>query len=60
MTEPAAFSDQIHDLIETRRNFHRRGRSLGTSSNSSVVVSRDPFTLLMTGSGFDKGRLQPE
>jgi methylthioribulose-1-phosphate dehydratase len=33
---------------------------LGTSSNYSVVVSRDPLKLLMTGSGFDKGRLQPE
>jgi methylthioribulose-1-phosphate dehydratase len=36
------------------------GGRLGTSSNYSVVVSRDPLTLLMTGSGFDKGSLQPE
>ena len=50
----------IADLTETGHDFHRRGWSLGTSSNYSVVVSRDPLTLLMTGSGFDKGRLQPE
>ena len=51
---------EITDLLETGRDFHRRGWSLGTSSNYSVVVSREPLTLLMTGSGFDKGRLQPE
>jgi len=46
--------------MECGRDFHRRGWSLGTSSNYSVVVNREPLTLLMTGSGFDKGRLQPE
>jgi methylthioribulose-1-phosphate dehydratase len=48
------------ELIETGRDFHRRGWSLGTSSNYSVVTSRDPLQLLITGSGFDKGRLKPE
>ena len=46
--------------MECGRDFHRRGWSLGTSSNYSVVVNREPLTLLMTGSGFDKGRLQPD
>jgi methylthioribulose-1-phosphate dehydratase len=50
----------LSDLIATGRDFHTRGWSLGTSSNYSVVVDRDPLTLLLTGSGFDKGRLQPE
>ena len=50
----------ISGLIETGRDFHTRGWSLGTSSNYSVVVGRDPLTLLLTGSGFDKGRLVPE
>jgi len=50
----------IRELIECGRDFHRRGWSLGTSSNYSVVIDRDPLTLLMTGSGFDKGRLQPD
>jgi methylthioribulose-1-phosphate dehydratase len=58
--ELSALTDQIADLIETGCDFHRRGWSLGTSSNYSIVVSREPLTLLMTGSGFDKGRLQPE
>jgi methylthioribulose-1-phosphate dehydratase len=48
----------LHDLIETGRDFHQRGWSLGTSSNYSVVIERNPLTLLMTGSGFDKGKLQ--
>lgn len=48
------------ELIETGRDFHRRGWSLGTSSNYSVVLGRDPLRLLITGSGFDKGRLGPD
>lgn len=51
------FAVQIQDLIETGRDFHRRGWSLGTSSNYSVVTGRAPLQLLLTGSGFDKGRL---
>ena len=50
----------IRELIECGRDFHHRGWSLGTSSNYSVVIDREPLTLLMTGSGFDKGRLQPD
>jgi methylthioribulose-1-phosphate dehydratase len=49
----------VRELCESGQDFHRRGWSLGTSSNFSVVVGRDPLTLLMTGSGFDKGRLEP-
>lgn len=49
----------VEELAGCGRDFHRRGWSLGTSSNYSVVVEREPLTLLMTGSGFDKGRLQP-
>ncbi len=50
----------IDPLIECGRDFHHRGWSLGTSSNYSAVVCREPLTLVMTGSGFDKGALQPE
>lgn len=60
MTFLDSFAAEIADLIETGRDFHRRGWSLGTSSNYSVVVCREPLTLLMTGSGFDKGRLSLE
>lgn len=48
------------ELIECGRDFHRRGWSLGTSSNYSAVIDREPLALLMTGSGFDKGRLEPD
>jgi methylthioribulose-1-phosphate dehydratase len=37
--------------------FHARGWSLGTSSNYSVVLTREPLELLITASGKDKGRL---
>src|SRR5262245_57282595 len=55
-----AFASEIRGLIETGRDFHHRGWSLGTSSNYSVVTGCDPLRLLVTGSGFDKGRLTPE
>ncbi|MCX6850618.1 MAG: methylthioribulose 1-phosphate dehydratase [Verrucomicrobia bacterium] len=61
---PPSATGQINhlmsELIECGRDFHHRGWSLGTSSNYSVVIEREPLTLLMTGSGFDKGRLQPD
>lgn len=37
--------------------FHARGWSVGTSSNYSVVVGREPTELLLTASGKDKGQL---
>ena len=37
--------------------FWQRGWSVGTSSNYSVVIGRDPLRLLLTASGKDKGRL---
>jgi len=47
----------IQGLREIGREFHARGWSVGTSSNYSVVVSREPLELLVTASGKDKGRL---
>ncbi|MEM6329938.1 MAG: methylthioribulose 1-phosphate dehydratase [Planctomycetota bacterium] len=53
----AALQAAIGELRATGADFHRRGWSLGTSSNYSVVVQRDPLELLITVSGKDKGRL---
>lgn len=55
----AAYERHVHDLRETGRMLHARGWSLGTSSNYSVVVQRDPIRILITASGKDKGRLCP-
>lgn len=46
------------ELRHIGREFHRRGWSVGTSSNYSVVLSREPLELLITASGKDKGRLE--
>ncbi len=46
-------------LARLGQEFHRRGWSLATSSNYSLVVQRDPLRLLITASGKDKGRLSP-
>lgn len=50
----------LDELCLAGSDFHRRGWSLGTSSNYSVVASRDPLELWVTVSGRDKGRLTPE
>ncbi len=39
--------------------FHQRGWSLGTSSNYSVVLSHEPFRVLVTASGKHKEKLGP-
>jgi methylthioribulose-1-phosphate dehydratase len=47
----------IQALRDVGAQFHRRGWSLGTSSNYSILLTRDPFRLLLTASGKDKRRL---
>ncbi len=54
------FAEQVDALRNIGRIFWRRGWSVGTSSNYSVVVNRDPVQLLVTASGKDKGRLTRE
>jgi methylthioribulose-1-phosphate dehydratase len=49
----------LYSLIEVGADFHRRGWSLATSSNYSVVLGRDPLRLLLTASGKHKGQLTP-
>lgn len=57
--DPApAPADAVDLLRAVGREFHGRGWSLGTSSNYSVVASREPLELLITVSGKDKSALQ--
>jgi methylthioribulose-1-phosphate dehydratase len=53
------YSEAIAGLCNVGSQLWTRGWSLGTSSNYSVVVDRDPLTLLITASGKDKGHLGP-
>jgi methylthioribulose-1-phosphate dehydratase len=55
-----SFSEPIEGLRDIGHHFWTRGWSLGTSSNYSVVVQRDPLRLLITASGKDKGHLAPD
>jgi methylthioribulose-1-phosphate dehydratase len=48
---------EVAALARIGVEFHRRGWSLGTSSNYSVVLGRDPLQLLVTASGKDKSKL---
>ncbi len=54
------YAEQVEALRRVGRIFWKRGWSLGTSSNYSVVVQRDPLLLLVTASGKDKGRLRSD
>jgi methylthioribulose-1-phosphate dehydratase len=61
LTETAAhllpFETAITGLQSVGNQCWTRGWSVGTSSNYSVVVDRNPLTLLITASGKDKGHL---
>ena len=51
------YAEHVEALRRVGHVFWKRGWSLGTSSNYSVVVERDPLMLLVTASGKDKGQL---
>lgn len=53
-----AIIDAVEGLRDCGRLFHGFKWSLGTSSNYSVVLQRDPFRLLLTSSGNDKRLLR--
>ena len=53
----AGYESEIDQLREVGAQFYQRGWSVGTSSNYSIVLDRDPLRLLVTASGKDKGRL---
>jgi methylthioribulose-1-phosphate dehydratase len=57
-TDSSAIDAGIAALRDTGALFHERGWSLGTSSNYSIVLGRDPLRLLLTASGKDKRRLK--
>ncbi len=59
LCSPSA-ADPIDQLRGIGREFHQRCWSLGTSSNYSVIVSREPLELLVTASGKDKSALGPD
>jgi methylthioribulose-1-phosphate dehydratase len=60
-TVAAPVSPETIDALRViGREFHGRSWSLGTSSNYSVVASREPLELLITASGKDKSALGRE
>ena len=50
---------EVRALCAVGAFFHQQGWSRATSSNYSVVLSRDPLRLLITASGKDKSALTP-
>lgn len=57
-SEPT-YAAEVRALQDIGAWCYQRGWSVGTSSNYSLVLSREPLRLLITASGKDKGRLQP-
>jgi methylthioribulose-1-phosphate dehydratase len=49
----------VEALRDVAALFWQEGWSRGTSSNYSIVLSHEPFRLLLTASGKDKRRLKP-
>ena len=49
--------EEVEGLRRVGREFYAKGWSVGTSSNYSTVVQRDPLRILVTASGKDKGDL---
>lgn len=50
--------ESVEKLQDIATLFYRRNLSLGTSSNYSILLRREPFALLVTASGKDKRRLK--
>jgi len=55
-----SYPTAVLELQQTGRMLHARGWSVGTSSNYSIIVEREPLQLLVTASGKDKGNLTPD
>jgi methylthioribulose-1-phosphate dehydratase len=55
-----SLEDGLQALRQTGAQFYQRGWSLGTSSNYSILLQREPQTLLITASGKDKSRLNAD
>lgn len=53
----AGLEEEVIQLQAIGQLFYSQGWSVGTSSNYSLVIGRDPLELLVTASGMDKGRL---
>lgn len=47
-------------LAATAEGFYQQGWAYGTGGNFSALVSREPFQLLITASGVDKGKLNAD
>ncbi len=45
------------ELSEAGREFYRRGWTLGTSGNFSMLLARKPMRICVTASGIEKGKL---
>ena len=45
------------ELSEAGREFYRRGWTLGTSGNFSILLARKPLRICVTASGIEKGNL---
>jgi methylthioribulose-1-phosphate dehydratase len=52
------YAAAVDGLQRAGKIFWERRWSLGTSSNYSVIVNRNPLQLLVTASGKDKGQLK--
>lgn len=57
MIEPQNAPSPTQELVETGREFYRRGWALGLSGNFSILLARKPLRLCITSAGGEMGTL---
>ncbi len=57
MAENTSPLSPTQELTEAGREFYRRGWTLGTSGNFSMLLARNPLRICVTASGIEKGTL---
>ncbi|MBC7898555.1 MAG: methylthioribulose 1-phosphate dehydratase [Saprospiraceae bacterium] len=57
MTSKINAPNPTEELAEAGREFYRRGWTLGTSGNFSMLLARKPLRICVTASGIEKGNL---
>ncbi len=57
MVERIAPPSPTQELADAGKEFHRRGWTLGTSGNFSILLARRPLRICVTASGIDIGMM---
>jgi len=57
MPDKSKLPKHTQELVDVGREFYRRGWTLGTSGNFSILLARKPLRICVTASGIEKSQL---